>query len=48
MLIDILTAMAFIGPEIGYCQDMNFIGEALINLIMKKNVFRFFYLLLLI
>ena len=33
MLIDILTALAFIRPEIGYCQGMNFIAGALINLI---------------
>ena len=33
MLIDILTALAFIRPEIGYCQGMNFIAGALINFI---------------
>ena len=33
MLINILTALAFIRPEIGYCQGMNFIAGALINLI---------------
>ena len=32
MLKNILTALAFIRPEIGYCQGMNFIGGALINL----------------
>ena len=31
MLINILTALAFIRPEIGYCQGMNFIAGALIN-----------------
>ena len=33
MLLDILTALAFIRPEIGYCQGMNFIAGALINFI---------------
>ena len=33
MLSDILTALAFIRPEIGYCQGMNFIAGALINFI---------------
>lgn len=33
MLINILTAIAFIRPEIGYCQGMNFIAGALINFI---------------
>ena len=33
MLMDILTALAFIRPEIGYCQGMNFIAGALINFI---------------
>ena len=33
MLFNILTALAFIRPEIGYCQGMNFIVGALINFI---------------
>ena len=33
MLDNILTLVAFIKPEIGYCQGMNFIVGALINLI---------------
>ena len=33
MLNNILTAIAFIRPEIGYCQGMNFIVGALINFI---------------
>ena len=31
MLYNILAALAFIRPEIGYCQGMNFIAGALIN-----------------
>jgi hypothetical protein len=37
MLIDILTALAFIRPEIGYCQGMNFIAGALINCIDNEE-----------
>ena len=37
MLIDILTALAFIRPEIGYCQGMNFIAGALINFIDNEE-----------
>ena len=37
MLIDILTAIAFIRPEIGYCQGMNFIAGALINFIDNEE-----------
>ena len=33
MLYNILAALAFIRPEIGYCQGMNFIAGALINFI---------------
>ena len=33
MLFNILSALAFIRPEIGYCQGMNFIVGALINFI---------------
>ena len=37
MLINILTALAFIRPEIGYCQGMNFIAGALINFIDNEE-----------
>ena len=37
MLIDILTALAFVRPEIGYCQGMNFIAGALINFIDNEE-----------
>ena len=37
MLINILTAIAFIRPEIGYCQGMNFIAGALINFIDNEE-----------
>ena len=37
MLDDILMALAFIRPEIGYCQGMNFIAGALINLIENEE-----------
>ena len=33
MLENILISLGFVRPEIGYCQGMNFIGGALINLI---------------
>ena len=33
MLKNVLTAVGFVRPEIGYCQGMNFIAGALINLI---------------
>ena len=46
MLDDILMALAFIRPEIGYCQGMNFIAGALINLIENEEkcfwIFLFF------
>ena len=37
MLFNILKALAFIRPEIGYCQGMNFIAGALINLIDNEE-----------
>ena len=37
MLKNILMAMAFIKPEIGYCQGMNFIVGALINFIDSEE-----------
>ena len=37
MLDNILTLMAFIRPEIGYCQGMNFIVGALINFINDEE-----------
>ena len=37
MLKNILIAMAFIKPEIGYCQGMNFIVGALINFIDNEE-----------
>ena len=37
MLENILTLMAFIRPEIGYCQGMNFIVGALINFINDEE-----------
>ena len=37
MLYNILTALAFIRPEIGYCQGMNFIAGALINFIDNEE-----------
>ena len=37
MLLNILTALAFIRPEIGYCQGMNFIAGALINFIYDEE-----------
>ena len=33
MLENILISLGFVRPEIGYCQGMNFIAGALINLI---------------
>ena len=37
MLVNILSALAFIRPEIGYCQGMNFIAGALIELIEEEE-----------
>ena len=37
MLINVLSALAFIRPEIGYCQGMNFIAGALIELIDEEE-----------
>ena len=37
MLNNILTAIAFIRPEIGYCQGMNFIVGSLINFINSEE-----------
>ena len=37
MLKNVLTAVGFIRPEIGYCQGMNFIAGALINLIDNEE-----------
>ena len=37
MLFNILAALAFIRPEIGYCQGMNFIAGALINFIDNEE-----------
>ena len=37
MLKNILTALAFVRPEIGYCQGMNFIAGALVNLIDNEE-----------
>ena len=37
MLFNILSALAFIRPEIGYCQGMNFIVGALINFIDNEE-----------
>ena len=49
MLSDILTALAFIRPEIGYCQGMNFIVGALINFIDdEERCFWIIYHLLII
>ena len=37
MLNNVLSAIAFIRPEIGYCQGMNFIGGALVNLVNNEE-----------
>ena len=37
MLKNILTCVAFLRPEIGYCQGMNFIAGALVNLIDNEE-----------
>ena len=37
ILINVLSALAFIRPEIGYCQGMNFIVGALIELIEEEE-----------
>ena len=37
ILINVLSALAFIRPEIGYCQGMNFIAGALIELIDEEE-----------
>ena len=37
MLRNVLISIGFIRPEIGYCQGMNFIGGALINLIDNEE-----------
>ena len=37
MLRNVLASLGFIRPEIGYCQGMNFIGGALINLIDNEE-----------
>ena len=37
MLKNILTALGFVRPEIGYCQGMNFIAGALVNLIDNEE-----------
>ena len=37
MLKNILTAVGFVRPEIGYCQGMNFIAGALVNLIDNEE-----------
>ena len=37
MLRNVLASIGFIRPEIGYCQGMNFIGGALINLIDNEE-----------
>ena len=37
MLKNILTALGFVRPEIGYCQGMNFIAGALVNLINNEE-----------
>ena len=37
ILINVLSALAFIRPEIGYCQGMNFIAGALIELIEEEE-----------
>ena len=37
MLINVLSTLAFIRPEIGYCQGMNFIAGALIELIEEEE-----------
>ena len=37
MLKNVLTAVGFIRPEIGYCQGMNFIAGALVNLIDNEE-----------
>ena len=46
MLKNVLTAVGFVRPEIGYCQGMNFIAGALVNLIDDEEksfwIFLFF------
>ena len=37
ILINVLSCLAFIRPEIGYCQGMNFIAGALIELIEEEE-----------
>ena len=37
MLKNILTAVGFLRPEIGYCQGMNFIAGALVNLLDNEE-----------
>ena len=37
ILINVLSSLAFIRPEIGYCQGMNFIAGALIELIEEEE-----------
>ena len=37
MLKNVLTAVGFVRPEIGYCQGMNFIAGALVNLIDNEE-----------
>ena len=38
MIDNILTAIAFIRPEIGYCQGMNFIAGALVSYIDEEKI----------
>ena len=37
MLKNVLTAVGFVRPEIGYCQGMNFVAGALVNLIDNEE-----------
>ena len=37
MLKNVLTAVGFVRPEIGYCQGMNFIAGALVNLLDNEE-----------
>ena len=46
MLINVLSALAFIRPEIGYCQGMNFIAGALIELIEEEEEEKIFWIFL--
>ena len=44
MIDNILTAIAFIRPEIGYCQGMNFIAGALVSYIDEEKIAFYIFL----